>query len=77
LPPQDIRVGCAGWSIPKEHAENYSDYSDEYLAELADRIVESSVAAPTWCIFDNTALGAATADALTVLERFRSSAGAP
>jgi uncharacterized protein YecE (DUF72 family) len=50
----------------------YSDYSDAYLSDLADRIAGSSVAVPTWCIFDNTALGAATTDALAVLEQIAS-----
>jgi uncharacterized protein YecE (DUF72 family) len=55
----------------------YSEYSDAYLAELSDRIARSAASAPTWCIFDNTALGAATTDALTVFERLRSTDGSP
>jgi uncharacterized protein YecE (DUF72 family) len=45
----------------------YSAYSAEWLEGVA-RIVEEKAARgiSTWCIFDNTALGAATADALAV-----------
>jgi uncharacterized protein YecE (DUF72 family) len=45
----------------------YSAYSPEALAGVA-RLLEdkSAQGISTWCIFDNTALGAATADALTV-----------
>jgi uncharacterized protein YecE (DUF72 family) len=45
----------------------YSAYSSEYLAQIAASLVEyASAGKVVWCIFDNTALGAATADALTV-----------
>jgi uncharacterized protein YecE (DUF72 family) len=45
----------------------YSAYPAESLDRVA-RIIEEKAALGifTWCIFDNTALGAATADALTV-----------
>jgi uncharacterized protein YecE (DUF72 family) len=45
----------------------YSPYSAEYLADVA-KLLDASASRDisTWCIFDNTALGAATADALTV-----------
>lgn len=43
----------------------YSSYSKEFLDRLADRLRCESVYAETvWCIFDNTTLGAATANAL-------------
>jgi uncharacterized protein YecE (DUF72 family) len=45
----------------------YSPYPGEYLAALAERLIRRSAAGPAWCVFDNTALGHATADALTVL----------
>lgn len=45
----------------------YSAYSGEYLEALAVRLANATV--PTWCIFDNTALFEATANALTVLDR--------
>jgi uncharacterized protein YecE (DUF72 family) len=49
----------------------YSSYDDAYLDKLAKELVASGRARPTWCIFDNTALGAATANALGLMERIR------
>ena len=49
----------------------YSAYPEPYLAALADRLREAGHSAPVWCIFDNTAQGAATGDALTVIGRLR------
>ena len=42
----------------------YSDYSEEYLDDLAQELKCAAQSASVWCIFDNTALGAATANAL-------------
>ena len=52
----------------------YSAYPPDYL-ENAARLLEASAYRDisTWCIFDNTALGAATADALTVKARILNS----
>jgi uncharacterized protein YecE (DUF72 family) len=45
----------------------YSAYSPEVLADVARWLDEKAAQGiVTWCIFDNTALGAATADALAV-----------
>ena len=45
-----------------------SSYSGEALAALAGRIVSTlGRGVPTWCIFDNTTLGAATTNALDLL----------
>jgi uncharacterized protein YecE (DUF72 family) len=50
----------------------YSGYSADYLAALARRLAEEAArSVPVWCIFDNTALGSATVDALTVLEQLQ------
>jgi uncharacterized protein YecE (DUF72 family) len=49
----------------------YSAYSDEALAILAQKLREATKSAPVWCIFDNTALGAATGNALSTLERVK------
>jgi uncharacterized protein YecE (DUF72 family) len=47
----------------------YSSYQDDYLAALADRLRSLQRArTPTWCIFDNTTLGAATSNALSLIE---------
>ena len=45
----------------------YSAYSADYLEDVA-RLLDASASRDisTWCIFDNTALGAATTDALAV-----------
>lgn len=45
----------------------YSAYSEAYLAELTRRLCALADQAETWCIFDNTALGAAAVNALNVL----------
>lgn len=50
----------------------YSTYGAEYLEALASRLstlAQSDV--PVWCIFDNTALGAATANALDLVQRLQ------
>jgi uncharacterized protein YecE (DUF72 family) len=49
----------------------YSPYSAEYLATLATRLAREADAAPTWCVFDNTALGHATVDASAVMDHLR------
>ena len=41
-----------------------STYSASYLEKFAQQLHLSIQAVPAWCIFDNTALGAATANAL-------------
>jgi uncharacterized protein YecE (DUF72 family) len=43
----------------------YSSYDDQYLQQLSLRLSFSPHAA--WCVFDNTALGAATQNALNLL----------
>ena len=47
----------------------YSAYSDDALKTLAQNLRRSSQSVPAWCIFDNTALGAATGNALSTTER--------
>jgi uncharacterized protein YecE (DUF72 family) len=48
----------------------YSSYDERFLDALAIRMAELSAAAtPTWCVFDNTTLGAGTLNALSLLER--------
>ena len=47
----------------------YSSYDADFLDRLATRVAESSRAGtPTWCIFDNTTLGAGTSNALHVMD---------
>jgi uncharacterized protein YecE (DUF72 family) len=48
----------------------YSAYEAEYLDALAARLRDEAAAGrQVWCIFDNTASGAATADALSLEKR--------
>ena len=48
----------------------YSAYDDAFLDRTAARLAEHRAAGvPAWCIFDNTAAGAATANALGLLHR--------
>jgi uncharacterized protein YecE (DUF72 family) len=49
----------------------FSEYSEVYLSGLADAIREVSPSSQVWCIFDNTASGAATGNALSLLEMLR------
>lgn len=49
----------------------HSAYADAYLAGLVKTLIRSARTAEVWCIFDNTADGAATADALETLARVR------
>ena len=49
----------------------YSDYPAAYLAALAEKLAAAARGAAVWCVFDNTAAGAATANALDVLDRVR------
>jgi uncharacterized protein YecE (DUF72 family) len=52
----------------------YSSYEDGFLDALAVRLQHLRRArVPTWCIFDNTTLGAATGNALTLIERLATS----
>jgi uncharacterized protein YecE (DUF72 family) len=47
----------------------YSPYEPDYIAQLArDMIVHNSFGRTVWCIFDNTASGAAVPDALALLD---------
>ena len=50
----------------------YSSYEDDVLAALATKLRDlRRRRVPTWCIFDNTTLGAATSNALSVLDQLR------
>jgi uncharacterized protein YecE (DUF72 family) len=55
----------------------HSAYPAEALDALAKRLAGAAATAPAWCIFDNTALGAATTDALAVLHRLGASPAGP
>lgn len=48
----------------------YSAYSERDLTDLAQSLNKELQTGPVWCIFDNTALGAATGNALDLIGRF-------
>ena len=52
----------------------FSEYGEDYVQDLARRLA-SEEAAETWCIFDNTASGAAAADALLLQDQLRDLCG--
>lgn len=48
----------------------FSRYDDDFIGALADRLSHSAAAGvAAWCVFDNTASGAAMSNALALLER--------
>lgn len=56
----------------------YSSYSDAYLAELVGELEEYKAAGrAVWCVFDNTAAGAAVPNALEVLRACRDGGRTP
>jgi uncharacterized protein YecE (DUF72 family) len=68
VPQAAIPGGCGQCIYFRWHGSPrmyYSDYSDEALQQLAGRLrAAAETADNVWCVFDNTALGAATANAL-------------
>jgi uncharacterized protein YecE (DUF72 family) len=59
-------TGLAYYRLHGSPRVYYSPYPPEYLDGLARQLASCAASGmPTWCVFDNTALGAATADALT------------
>jgi uncharacterized protein YecE (DUF72 family) len=52
----------------------WSAYSSEYIDALASEFTLLSPAREAWCIFDNTASGAAAANALQLMDRLRCAA---
>jgi len=73
VPGADAPGGFDGLVYHRLHGSPrvyYSAYDDEFLDRLAVRLratVERGI--PTWCIFDNTTLGAATGNALDLRAR--------
>ncbi len=48
----------------------YSSYSEEYLNALSKKLLKATASASSvWCIFDNTALGAATMNSLDLMKK--------
>lgn len=55
----------------------YSAYSDKFLSQLAENLRRLSTSHTAWCIFDNTASGAALANALELISRVKKSSFKP
>jgi uncharacterized protein YecE (DUF72 family) len=72
VPQAAVPGGWAGLTYYRLHGSPrvyYSEYSTEFLKVLSETLKESaSRGVPTWCIFDNTAAGAAAANALELLD---------
>jgi uncharacterized protein YecE (DUF72 family) len=56
--------GLAYWRLHGSPRMYFSEYGPDFLAHLAKRL--AGVGVEAWCIFDNTASGAALGDALTL-----------
>ncbi len=64
-------TGIAYYRLHGSPEMYYSPYSGEFLRALTARLAERAADGPVWCIFDNTARGAATVNALAVAARLR------
>jgi len=54
----------------------YSSYGEVFISGLADALLESK-AEQIWCVFDNTASGAALRDALDLKDRLQTRSADP
>ena len=77
--PVPVAAEPGGWPEPvyiRLHGSPrmyYSAYDEPYLDQLAERLREAAMRARAiWCIFDNTALGAAVPNATGLLTRLSS-----
>lgn len=64
--------GGGGFTYHRLHGSPemyHSAYTPEFLDALAARLLAEAPSGPVWCIFDNTADFAATADAFALLDR--------
>jgi uncharacterized protein YecE (DUF72 family) len=72
----------AGWSglvyfrLHGSPRKYWSSYDGSYLTALAEAMSRIAPVADVWCVFDNTASGAAIRNAVDVYERFTVGAGA-
>ncbi|HEY6233743.1 MAG TPA: DUF72 domain-containing protein [Candidatus Elarobacter sp.] len=72
VPEAAVPGGWGGFAYYRLHGSPrtyYSAYDDQALHAVAARLRATSV--PAWCIFDNTALDAATANALDLIDLLR------
>ena len=65
----DLSGPCVYFRLHGAPVMYESSYCEPSLERLAERLTASAARAPTWCIFDNTKFGAATANALTLKGR--------
>lgn len=61
--------GAEYWRLHGSPRIYYANYERDFLEALAKRLAKSARSKDVWCIFDNTALGHATANALELRER--------
>ncbi len=72
-PPHPAAAHPGGFSAPVYYRLHgspkmyYSEYDAQFLATLRTKLIEAASSAPVWCIFNNTASGAAFKNALEVL----------
>jgi uncharacterized protein YecE (DUF72 family) len=52
----------------------YSAYDEEWIAALARQLAAAGPAVERWCVFDNTASGAALGDALSLRAKLEAQA---
>lgn len=75
-PGGDVPAGWPGIAYYRLHGSPrtyYSSYQPDYLAALADRLVaHRRSGVRSWCIFDNTASGAAAGNALELMRMLAS-----
>ncbi len=65
-------TGMAYYRLHGSPRMYYSSYGTDYLDRLATRLAKLEKAGiPFWCIFDNTTLGAGTANALDLMKRLK------
>ena len=64
-------TNLAYWRLHGSPRMYYSEYSTEFLRTLASK-VGASASSETWCIFDNTACGAALGNALMLSDQLNS-----
>lgn len=73
-------VGVAYWRLHGSPRTYYSAYTPAFLDALAREIAQwraqAGAGARAWCVFDNTASGAAAGDALALEQRLQHRAGA-
>lgn len=76
-PPVPAAVAPGGWRrlvyfrLHGSPEMYYSAYSPVFLDDLAERISDASQRATVWCVFDNTAAGAAIKNAIELKKRLR------